>query len=123
VEKLKKLPFIMAAFITLFIGIISKYANLKDEDVYLRMIISMMVFYVLGVYLRSVIIKIYNEIKDSEDSEELENENIESNDEDIDDIEFEDEKNKGKNFDAKINDEDELLSEDISSIISGKLDE
>jgi hypothetical protein len=72
---MNKLPFIMAILITVIIGIISYDNGAKTGNIYLRMLLSFSLFYILGLYARSEITKIIDAVNkqklESETSEKF----------------------------------------------------
>ncbi len=60
---LEKMPFILAALITIIIGIVS-YLNRTDMiNIYLRLLVSFVIFYVLGIYIRHSIKSLLDEVE------------------------------------------------------------
>jgi len=116
---LRKLPFILGSIMTIIVGYISSVMKLSNKETYIRMIIVLVVFYIIGIYLRNVLLKIIEEIKLEKDQKELEIKRLEEENEAARKL---DEKNKGQNLDITT-DEDEFLDEDISKILSGTLEE
>ncbi|MDQ2085868.1 hypothetical protein RBH29_05380 [Herbivorax sp. ANBcel31] len=62
-----KLPFITGTFVTILVGMISYKTGIKDGEIYIRMSISMVVFFITGVYLKNFILKINEELKQKEE--------------------------------------------------------
>lgn len=73
-EKIHKLPFVTGTFVTIIVGMISYKVGVGNREIYIRMSISMLVFFVAGVYLKKFIIKINEEIKQKEKEERLKQE-------------------------------------------------
>lgn len=67
-----KLPFILGSSMTIIIGIINFTNNVSNQEIYVRMAIGMVVFYLLGFYIRSTVIKIEKEVRKKKLQEELE---------------------------------------------------
>lgn len=62
-ELLHKLPFILGAAIAIIVGIFCNALGVRQQDTYLKMAISMALFYIIGVYMRSTIKKILDEVE------------------------------------------------------------
>jgi hypothetical protein len=82
-EYIRKIPFILGAAMAIAIGLISLNCNIDTKQVYIRMILSLLAFFVLGVLLRSTLIEINKEITlkkeiEEEKEEELKNSEKES---------------------------------------------
>jgi len=64
------LPFIMAALLTIAVGAISYSFGIINKDLYFRMSVSMVVFYTLGLLVRSMLQKTAEEIERKKKEEE-----------------------------------------------------
>lgn len=73
-EYLNKLPFILAVSVALIIGMVSIELKAPSKDIYLRMVISMVVFFAIGTYIKNTIIEIEDEVKIKIEKDELEKE-------------------------------------------------
>jgi len=58
-----KLPFILGATAAILIGLVGMNSGLDKKDIYIRMAISMVICFAIGVYIKNVIIGIKNEIE------------------------------------------------------------
>ena len=58
------LPFIAGAVVTIIVGTISYLSGVSNKVLYLRMAISMLAFYSLGLYVKSVLLKTIKEIEE-----------------------------------------------------------
>jgi uncharacterized membrane protein YuzA (DUF378 family) len=70
-EFVKKLPFILGAIMAVIVGIVSFDINTDISDIYIRMSVSMVVFFVLGLYAKNIIEKITSEIQEKKAEQEL----------------------------------------------------
>lgn len=69
-EYVQKLPFILGASMALIIGIINNNSSAETKTIYIRMSVGLVIFFILGLYIREFIYKLYEEIKKKE-AEEL----------------------------------------------------
>lgn len=80
-EYIRKLPYILAALMTMIIGMASFLGGAGQKDIYLRMLLCMVAFLVIGMVIRSILVKLIEDIqeKNKEDiSRKLDNETEES---------------------------------------------
>lgn len=70
-EFIRKLPFIIGALTAVVIGIISFKYGAPKQTIYIRMAVGMLVFYIIGVYARSTLNKIVEEVNRKKESDEL----------------------------------------------------
>jgi divalent metal cation (Fe/Co/Zn/Cd) transporter len=75
-EYVKKLPLILSMFMAILIGLISYTLGIAQKDIYIRISISLVLFYFLGLYIRRSIENLYDSYlqKKSAVGNELENE-------------------------------------------------
>lgn len=59
-----KLPFLMGGSISFIIGFISYNSGLSASATYIRMAVGMVVFFVLGLYVRGFIYQLEGEVRD-----------------------------------------------------------
>ncbi len=73
-ERFRRLPFVSGCMAAVLAGIISYIAGADSQTIYIRMAVMMLVFFVLGVYVRNTVysIKRQNAIREME--KELEEE-------------------------------------------------
>lgn len=69
-EYLHKLPFLFGAAAAIIVGVICNLISASQQDTYFRMAVSMVIFFVIGLYTRNTIIKIFDEIKEKKLEEE-----------------------------------------------------
>jgi divalent metal cation (Fe/Co/Zn/Cd) transporter len=69
-EYVQKLPFLLGAAAAIVVGIISNLKNVSQQDTYLRMAISMIVFFAIGIYIRNTLQKIHDELESKKQEEE-----------------------------------------------------
>jgi len=62
-DYIHRLPFILSISMTIVTGAISLERNIQSNKIYVRMLISTVVFFVIGIYIRSVLNNISDEIK------------------------------------------------------------
>lgn len=70
-EFVHRLPFILGAAMALIVGSVSTGYNTEPRDIYIRMTVSMIVFYVIGLYARSTINRISAEVEEKKEEERL----------------------------------------------------
>lgn len=70
-EFIHRLPFILGAIMAVIVGIVSFSINTETRDIYIRMSITMIVFFVLGLYLKNILERIAIEIKEKKAEQEL----------------------------------------------------
>jgi phosphotransferase system glucose/maltose/N-acetylglucosamine-specific IIC component len=63
-----KIPFVMGVFATIIVGMISYKTGVEYRDIYIKMLISMVAFFVVGLYLKKFIIKINEELREKEEA-------------------------------------------------------
>lgn len=96
-ENIHKLPFVIGVSVTIVVGMISYKTGVEYGEIYIRMFISMVVFFVAGIYLKNFIIKIHKELKQKEEEEErLKEEKLKQQEENNE---------KGKTIDLKVEEE------------------
>ncbi|MCX7747022.1 MAG: hypothetical protein N2645_09050 [Clostridia bacterium] len=106
-DYIHRLPFILSAFMTVIVGAISFKYNNGMQDIYIRMSISMVCFYIIGTLIRGSILKIEEEVerkrKEEERArqEELERQQQEEN------LRNEADKVSGNNIDYRVEDDGE----------------
>ncbi|WP_010249140.1 hypothetical protein [Acetivibrio cellulolyticus] len=113
-DYIHKLPFILGASMAVIIGVVSNKTGVESKIIYIRMSVGLIAFFVLGLYIRSIICKIDEEIRKRKEEElrqkeELENAQIGDGqnhtvDYRVDDNNFELDLNMGK--DEKLYDEE-----------------
>lgn len=93
-DYIRRIPFILGSTMAIITGIISLNCNISVEQVYLRMIISLILFFILGVFLRNTISEIEKDMhtkrmekeKEAEETENIEDvENTEKSQEAVGD--------------------------------------
>jgi len=68
-DNIHKLPFISGAVMTIIIGLISFKYDRGSQSTYIKMAVTMIVFYLLGLYIKNVIIKFAQEIGEKKEQE------------------------------------------------------
>lgn len=69
-EYVQRLPFILGASMTLIIGVISNNSGTELKTTCIRMSVALVVFFVLGLYIRECILKLYEDIRKKEEEEQ-----------------------------------------------------
>lgn len=69
-EYVHKLPFLLGAAAAIIVGIISNLINASQQDTYIRMAMSMIIFFAIGVYIRNTLQKIHEELESKKQEEE-----------------------------------------------------
>ncbi|NMB32938.1 MAG: hypothetical protein GX992_01685 [Clostridium sp.] len=68
-DYIHRIPFITGIFATIFVGILSYGGDHELKTICTKMFFSMVVFFTIGVYLRSFVRKIDNEIRQRKEQE------------------------------------------------------
>lgn len=79
-EYIQRLPFILGAAMAIVVGMLSYSSTADMKQVYLKMAICMIVFYILGVFIKNTVLKINSDIEAKKKKlklEELEKERLE----------------------------------------------
>lgn len=63
-EYIRKLPYILAALMTMIIGTVSFLGGAEQKDIYLRMLLCMVIFLVIGMAIRSILVKLIEDIQE-----------------------------------------------------------
>jgi capsular polysaccharide biosynthesis protein len=69
-DRIHKLPFLLGGFVTVLVGAISYGSGSDNKTIYIRMVIFMVVFYIIGIYARNTIIAINKEVQEKKQQEE-----------------------------------------------------
>lgn len=64
-----KLPFILGASMAVVIGVINNSTGTESKTIYIRMSVGLVTFFILGLYIRSVIYKLDKELREKEEEE------------------------------------------------------
>lgn len=70
-----RLPFILGASMAIVIGVINNSTGNESKTIYIRMSVGLVVFFILGLYIRSFIYKIDEEIRKKKEEEQKIEEN------------------------------------------------
>lgn len=71
---IERLPFVMGAVAAILFGLISYQSFGSSTETYIRMAVGMVLFYVIGLYARSILNTIIGEIKEKKEKERKEEE-------------------------------------------------
>lgn len=74
-ERLRRLPFMSGCMAAVLAGIISFAAKADSQTIYIRMAVMMLVFFILGLYVRNTLDKVQQQIEAKKREQELEEEN------------------------------------------------
>lgn len=72
-----KLPFLLGGFMALISGVISYACGTNSRTTYIRMAVAMVVFYIVGSYIKNTLYTIQAELKEKKEQELLEAQNAE----------------------------------------------
>jgi|LSQX01.3.fsa_nt_gb predicted membrane protein len=61
-DYIHRLPYILGASVTIIVGMASYNSGFESRMIYIRMLVSMLLFFSVGIYARGFIYKISNEI-------------------------------------------------------------
>ena len=127
-EKIRKIPFILGIFMALLIGFISELMSVTKQEIYIRMAMGLVVFFVIGLFARNVFIKIIEELEEKKRLEDIETKRLEDEEKSKKRKKkkrYEDEKEEGRlvgnNLDLET--DDNFKIDDISGAVSNQLDE
>jgi len=82
-DYIQRLPFIISAIMAIVIGTISYVGKEELKQTCIKMTITLMVFYMVGAFARSVLYSVFDDLeKRKEEMEKENNEGIEANDND-----------------------------------------
>lgn len=78
-EYVQRLPLILGCLAAIVAGIISYASGITDQNIYIRMVIALLVFFLIGVYIKKTILRIKKEVdKKNEEEKRMQEEKIES---------------------------------------------
>lgn len=66
-QYIKKLPFMLSIFMSIIISIASYARGVAQKEIYTRMIISLILFFILGLFIRNTIEKLYESVSRKKD--------------------------------------------------------
>jgi len=70
-EYLKRFPYVFAIFMSIVVGIISYISSIEYNEIYIRMIACIIVFYFLGLFIKNFILSLYKDIQENVQEEEM----------------------------------------------------
>lgn len=70
-DRIHKLPFLLGGFMAVVTGVISYCCGSDSQTTYVRMLVFMVVFYVIGIYVRNTIKSIHTELNNKKEQELL----------------------------------------------------
>lgn len=120
-----KLPFLLSASMAVLVGVISISLGADNQAVYLRMVITMVVFYVVGLYTGKTLDKLKTEV--NEKNAEIERKKILLEEKEKEASQMA-EKNpdpfKGQNINLSAEDQDDEFEPlTVSRVISSKMNQ
>jgi hypothetical protein len=68
-DYVQKLPFVLSILSSILVGLIGYSMNMEMNEIYLRMVLGIVVMFPLGLYIRSIIEKIYEEMEEKKAKE------------------------------------------------------
>ncbi|NLL06689.1 MAG: hypothetical protein GX270_13095 [Clostridiaceae bacterium] len=68
-DYVQRLPFILGASMAVIIGIISNSTGTESKTIYIRMSVGLVVFFILGLYMRNTIYRINKEVRKKKEEE------------------------------------------------------
>jgi len=74
-DYIQRIPFILGLLMAIITGIVSYGYGVEQQEIYLKMAISMIVFFAIGILIRNTIQKIADEIKEKETKEKDDEDN------------------------------------------------
>ncbi|MCX7708901.1 MAG: hypothetical protein N2484_03530 [Clostridia bacterium] len=74
-EFIHRLPFIIGAFMAIVVGVVNYKSGIEQQQIYSRMTISLIAFFIIGLLIRNTVSSIYEDLeKKKRDRQELEEE-------------------------------------------------
>lgn len=70
-EFIQRLPFVLSISMAIIIGVLSTIYDCRNQEVYTRMLLGMLIFYVVGAFIRHVVAGIREELDQKIKEEEL----------------------------------------------------
>jgi uncharacterized membrane protein YraQ (UPF0718 family) len=119
--RVQKLPFILGASMSIITGLICYYTKLELKDTYIRMMLSLIIFFIIGVFARKSIVKIKVEVDDKLKADELERLQMEAK-EKLELKRQEELENKGSIIDLEVSDDD-FITDDLTRAVHSQLEE
>jgi mannitol-specific phosphotransferase system IIBC component len=78
-EYVQRLPLILGCLAAIAAGIISYTSGNTDQNIYLRMFIALLVFFIIGIYIKKTILRLKKEVDiKREEEKKIQAEKIES---------------------------------------------
>lgn len=121
-EYIQRIPFIVGALTALIVGIISYKTGLSNKDIYIRMTIAMLLFFMIGLYVRNTLISIREEMekKKLEQEAAMAREQAEMKEQQLN---MASETGNIHTIDYRVDDGDEFLPFEVSQAIKTKINE
>ncbi len=125
-EYIQRLPFILGAVVAIVVGMLSYSSTADMKQVYVKMALGMIVFYILGVFIKNTVLKINSDIEEKKRKIELERLEKEKQEEEAREEQAREEAaahkqgNKSSKIDIKVEDDDEFIPLNLE-MLSDKL--
>ncbi|NSW89860.1 MAG: hypothetical protein HPY74_04100 [Firmicutes bacterium] len=71
-QYIKKLPLILSMFMSIIIGIAGYMQGVAQKEIYIRIVISLVLFFALGLFIKNNIEKIYGSILEKKNTYDAE---------------------------------------------------
>ena len=71
-ERIQKLPFLAGCLAAIVTGMASYAAGVESRMIYLRMAVMMLVFFLIGIYIRNTVLSINDDIENKKREKEFE---------------------------------------------------
>lgn len=68
-KRIHKLPFLFGGFMAVLVGITSYVCGSEDRTTYFRMAVAMVIFYIIGLFVRNTLLSIDKEVMDKKEKE------------------------------------------------------
>ncbi len=125
-DAIHKLPFFLGGFMAVIVGMISYVSGSASQTIYVRMAVVMVVFYVVGSFIRKTLSGIKDELDDKEQKRRAE-EQLEAEEASMNEA-FQNAHQKGQPGEHKVDLVADDFDEDfspltISRVITSKLEE
>ncbi|MGI6778689.1 MAG: hypothetical protein ACOX7R_12475 [Acetivibrionales bacterium] len=111
-DYIHRLPFVIGLAAAIITGVAGYICNTNEQTLYLRMIVSMVVFYFIGVYIRYSLNKTMEELEQKKKENELK---------ELEEAVIENQQHS--TVDYKVGYDDELSPLEVSEVIKTKLKE
>ena len=115
----KRLPYLLGISFCIIIGFISYGQKLENNSIYIRMLIALIAFYIIGIIIKNTVITIVDEKKKKEQENKLKEQQEKEEAEKL-----EQEKSTGVNVDYAVGDKEkdlDFLDEEFKPLNADKI--